>query len=180
MAKLKNGLSIDNETMLKQSDEIEKTIDFMSVTMQNFLIFYKKSDKEIHFSALESIEASLSIIETKVIDCSVDIQIHGDRSVLMYGIENEWMQVWLNLINNSMTIFIEKKIATPTITINITDEKIIFCDNGEGMDMTKESNGLGLNMCRNIISKYSASLYLQNSADGLCATILLVNAKTKS
>ena len=176
MAKLKNGLPLDNETILKQSDEIEKTLDFMSVTMQNFLMFYKKSDKKINFSVVKSIEASLSIIETKIIDYDVKVQLDGDESLSIYGIENEWMQVWLNLINNAIAIFIERKIMTPNIRIHITDEKITFCDNGEGMDMTKKSNGLGLNMCRNIASKYGASLHLENSSDGLCVAILFKKA----
>ena len=183
MAKLKNGLPLDNETILKQSEDIEKTIDFMSVTMQNFLMFYKKSDKEINFSVLESLEASLSIIETKILDHNVNIEIDGDSSVSIYAVENEWMQVWLNLITNSIHIFIERKIATPTISIKIRDEKVTFCDNGGGMDMTQKYNGLGINMCRDITSKYGASLHLQNSTDGLCATILSLpsmNSKTKS
>lgn len=178
MAKLKNGLPLDNETILKQSDEIEKTLDFMSVTMQNFLMFYKKSDKKINFSVAKSIEASLSIIETKIIDYDVKVQLDGDESLSIYGIENEWMQVWLNLINNAIAIFIERKITIPNIRIHITDEKITFCDNGGGMDMTKKSNGLGLNMCRNITSKYGASLHLENSSDGLCVAILLKKAHT--
>lgn len=180
IAKLKNGIPIDNETMLKQSDEIEKTIDFMSVTMQNFLMFYKKSTTKINFSALKSIEASLSIIETKLIDNSVTMEINGDEGILLYGIENEWMQVWLNLINNSIAIFIERKIATSKITINVTNEKITFCDNGGGMNMEQKHHGLGINMCHDIVSKYEKTFHLQNFENGICATILLMNIKTKS
>jgi signal transduction histidine kinase len=90
------------------------------------------------------------------------------------------MKVWLNLINNSLAIFIERKITVPTITIKITDEKITFCDNGGGMNLRQNYNGLGLNMCRDITSKYGASFHLENSTEGCCTTILLVNVKTKA
>ena len=173
MVKVQTGQSIDNPWLLKQSRDIENTIEFMSHTMQNFLDFYKHSDVKTLFSIRESVEASLSIIETKILDYGVNIYICEETNRQINGIKNEWMQVWLNLINNSLTIFSERDVIAPTIKIVIKDDLIEICDNGGGMDRNAASNGLGLPMCYEIVAKYGAVLNLENRDNGVCATIRL-------
>lgn len=172
IAKIKMGQPIQNEWLLEQSHKVENTIDFMSQTMQNFLEFYKQSSVKSDFSAKDSIENSLFIIETKLIDYGITVEIIGD-DIELNGIKNEWMQVWLNLFNNAIHIFSERKILDPTINIMMNDRGVIFCDNGGGMDLGSSSNGLGLAMCKEIVAKYGAVLQLKNNADGLSVTITL-------
>ncbi len=171
IAKLKAGESIDTATLLKQSDEIENTIDFMSHTMQNFLEFYKKSDIAAPFSLIESIHGVLLIIETKLLDNTINVQIEGDEEIVISGIKNEWMQVWLNLINNSIEILKKRDITNPTIFITVTNQAVTLCDNGGGMDLDAENYGLGLQMCLDITTKYHASFELSNNVSGLCVQI---------
>jgi two-component system, NarL family, sensor histidine kinase EvgS len=172
IAKIRTGQPIENGWLLEQSQKVERTIDFMSQTMQNFLEFYKQSSVKADFSVYESIESSISIIETKILDFGVHVVIEGDDSVL-YGIKNEWMQVWLNLLNNSIKIFEERNIENPMIRIEISVERINFCDNGGGMDMLEEHSGLGHQMCQEIAIKYGASVELYNDDKGLCVCIVL-------
>ena len=173
MVKLQTGQPIEKEWLAKQSHEVENTIDFMSHTMQNFLDFYKESDRRSVFSLEESIAATLSIIETRLLDHGVTVNIAGDTALKIEGIKNEWMQVWLNLLNNAVTVFAERHIPNPTITIEIERGFIRFCDNGGGMDIGKPSNGLGLPMCQEIVTKYGGSLELRNEEEGVCITIVL-------
>lgn len=173
MVKLKTGQNIDNATLLKQSDEIEKTIDFMSLTMQNFLEFYKKSDFSAPFNIVKSIQGSLFIIETKLLDNNISVTIQGDETTILLGIKNEWMQVWLNLINNAIEVLKIRQIAEPVITIKVTDTSVLFCDNGGGMNLEAPTNGLGLQMCREIATKYGAHFVVTNNHKGLCVEIEL-------
>lgn len=173
IAKLKTKQSIDENLLLKQCDEIEKTIDFMSHTMQNFLEFYKKSDVSAPFNIIESIQGSLFIIETKLLDNGIIITIKGDKNIVISGIKNEWMQVWLNLINNAIEVLKKRQIPHPEIIIHITDKEVSFCDNGGGMDLNAPINGLGLQMCSEIAAKYDAKLELSNGNMGLCARVQL-------
>jgi polar amino acid transport system substrate-binding protein len=172
IAKIRTGQPIENGWLLKQSQKVEDTIDFMSHTMQNFLEFYKQSSVKADFSVYESIESSIAIIETKILDFGVHVVIEGDDSVL-YGIKNEWMQVWLNLLNNSIKIFEERNIENPMIRIEISVERINFCDNGGGMDTLEEHSGLGHQMCQEIATKYGARLEFMNKDEGLCVTVVL-------
>lgn len=173
LMKLKMKQSIDEEWLLKKSQEIENTIDFMSQTMQNFLEFYKKSDKQTTFSIRESIEQTLFIIETKLLDESVEVEIDGEYSFMTNGIKNEWMQVWLNIITNAIQIFHQRSIANPKITITIEPSKITIVDNGGGIKNSDKSNGLGLLMCSEIIGKYGGTFQFDNRNEGLCITIHL-------
>ncbi|WP_295055583.1 transporter substrate-binding domain-containing protein [Sulfuricurvum sp.] len=172
IAKIKMGQPIEKEWLLEQAQKVENTIDFMSHTMQNFLEFYKQSSVKSDFSAKESIEHSLSIIETKLIDHGVTIVITGD-DVMFNGIKNEWMQIWLNLLNNSVQVLSERNIINPTIHVKLNTVEINFCDNGGGMDQSIEYSGLGHQMCQEIASKYGARLELNNTDSGLCATVVL-------
>jgi two-component system, NarL family, sensor histidine kinase EvgS len=172
IAKIKMGQSIENEWLLEQSQKVENTIDFMSHTMQNFLEFYKQNSVKSDFSVCESIESSITIIETKILDFGVHVEIEGEDSVLN-GVKNEWMQVWLNLLNNSIQVFSARNIENPTIRIEMSHDRITFCDNGGGMDMSVEHNGLGHQMCQEIATKYGVRLELTNKDDGLCVTVVL-------
>lgn len=172
IAKIRMGQPIEKEWLSEQSQKIEDTIAFMSHTMQNFLEFYKQSSIKSDFSVYESIESALSIIETKILDIGVKVSIEGD-DFLLNGIKNEWMQVWLNLLNNSIHIFAERNIQNPSIQIHISRDEIAFWDNGRGIDTGSSSNGLGLPMCQEIVAKYGATIELNNINDGLCVTVFL-------
>lgn len=172
IAQLKAGHSIDLIGLEKKCAEIENTLDFMSQTMQNFLEFYKVTTVSISFNVYESIQIILSILETKILKYDINIIILGDHELSLVGIKNEWMHIWLNIINNSLDIFIQRAIKEAIITITITSNYITFCDNGGGIKKEKISqDGLGHEMCRSITSKYRAGFVLQNTADGLCVRI---------
>jgi polar amino acid transport system substrate-binding protein len=173
MAKLRTNQLIEDKWLLKQSQELENTLDFMSLTMQNFLDFYKKSSTTTTFSVVQSIEAVFSIMETKLLDNSITIGLHVEQECMINGIKNEWMQVWLNLLNNAVRVLVERKIVNPTITIVVTSQMIQICDNGGGLKDEKENNGLGILMCKEILNKYEAELILSNVEEGLCAKIVL-------
>ncbi len=173
IAKLHSGQTISKEDLIRQTKEIETTIEFMSQTMQNFLEFYKKSDRNSLFLLADSIRNVLSIIETKLSDYGIKVTIDEVDAIMAEGIKNEWMQVWLNLLNNAIAVFIERNTENPMITIVIEKDTVRFCDNGGGFDTEKSIGGLGLPMCEEIVSKYGASMELKNTDIGLCVTVLL-------
>jgi signal transduction histidine kinase len=171
IAKLKAGQKIEMASLETQCFEIENTIDFMSQTMQNFLEFYKVTHIASQFNVYDSIQGILSIIETKILQNNITIVIAGDYSVDLHGIKNEWMQIWLNLINNSIDIFTARERVDPVLKINIASDGVDFCDNGGGMNLEEETNGLGHIMCRDIADKYEAAIHFENGVEGLCVRV---------
>lgn len=172
IATLKAGKTIGVDEHIRRLEEMENSIKFMSQTMRIFLDFYKVSQVSSRFNIYESIREVLVIHQMAILQKNISIDVTGDMSIDLEGIKNEWMQVWLNLINNSLNIFSKREIRNPMIKIAIFSNKIVFSDNGGGMDLTRETNGLGLVMCKTILKKYNAFPYLENTLQGLSVQIV--------
>ncbi len=174
MAFLEHHQEIDKEMWQQKLKSVENTLDFMSQTMQDFLEFYKPSTIRQYFNASESIRQTLSIIETNILADNVHIELQGDMNVELFGIKNEYMQVWLNIINNAMHAFGEKNVQKRKIVITIDSAMITFCDNARGKIYEENlSKGVGLSMCKTILQKYNKKISFRNTEEGVCVTILL-------
>jgi two-component system, NarL family, sensor histidine kinase EvgS len=173
IAKLKLKQEITNDYLDKSSSEIEQSLDFMSDTMQNFLDYYKPSSNRIEFDILESIKSSISIINTKIKNHNLIINYNIKGNISIVCIRNQWMQVWINLINNSINQAIKENILNPIINITINENSIILEDNCRGFNedilenFSKNNlNGLGLKMCRDILSKNGWEFSIMNTQKG--------------
>jgi nitrogen fixation/metabolism regulation signal transduction histidine kinase len=173
IARLKMNKEITKEYLQQSTRNIEKTLDFMSMTMQNFLDFYRPSTTSSSFDAKESILGSMSIIQTKIRNNNVSIKIVGKEDIHIEGIKNQWMQVWLNLLNNSINQAIKNNITSPYIKIHINDSFLFFHDNCGGFSANmleqiskKDFPGLGLKMSKQIVQKYGYDLELSNLQEG--------------
>jgi ABC-type nitrate/sulfonate/bicarbonate transport system substrate-binding protein len=172
IAILGNNMALDRKAVEQNSIEMENIIRFMSETMQNFLEFYKPSTLSQEFGALKSIQKILTIVETKIKDHHIVVNLQGDESMTLYGIENEWMQVWLNVISNAVNIFVSRNTPSPTIDITVASDAISFCDNGGGGEI-HEGSGLGHKMCREIVAKYGKTIEVEELALGICIKVAL-------
>jgi len=169
---LEHNKKVDKAFLLQKFKEVENTLDFMSQTMQNFLEFYKPSTVRQHFNIYEALQQTLSLVETNILSYKIVIDIQGDTNAQLFGIKNEFMQVWLNLINNAIRALQCSDVETKTITITIENERMVFCDNAKGFisesDLTK---GVGLHMCSSILNKYRKKLSFENRPTGVCVSI---------
>jgi signal transduction histidine kinase len=173
LLKLKLKLRVTEDELEKSSNEIEKSLDFMSETMQNFLDFYKPSSNYINFDIKESIKSSISIINTKVKNHNLVINYNTKDSISILAIRNQWMQIWINLINNSINQAIKQNISIPIINITIKNNSIIFEDNCGGFEKEILDNfnknkftGLGLKMVKDILTKDNWKLLIKNKNNG--------------
>ena len=180
--KLKEKQEITDDYLEKSSNEIEKSLDFMSQTMQNFLDYYKPSTNQIEFDIKESIKSATSIINTKIKNENVIINYNIQNNISIVAIRNQWMQVWINLISNSINQAIKENISNPIINITIKENSILLEDNCKGF--TKEIlenfsknrlNGLGLKMCKDIVSKDGWKFTIMNTQKGASIKIFKIN-----
>lgn len=169
---MEHNKEISQTFLHQQLKNIENTLDFMSQTMQNFLEFYKPSTVSQYFNIHDSIEQTLSIVETNLLSNAISVTIEGDKEKVLYGIKNEYMQIWLNLLNNAIHAFHNKEGASKKVTINIEKDVIIFCDNAGGkIESSDFSKGVGLMMCQRILNKYHHVLVVDNKKEGVCIKI---------
>ncbi|MDY3200938.1 MAG: transporter substrate-binding domain-containing protein [Arcobacter sp.] len=172
-ARILQEKDISKEFLNKSTLEIEKSLDFMSETMQNFLDYYKPSLNTLNFEVYDSIKSALSIIDTKIKYSNLEINFIGDFTIKINGIRNEWMQVWINLIINSINIAEKREIKNPQILISLSQEEIEFEDNCGKIDSTlleemKEERyrGIGIKMAKEIANKNNKKMIIINSEDG--------------
>lgn len=168
--------------MKKGTDRVK----FLSETMDNFLSFYKseKNAKEFSISKVSQ-EISLFLdMSFKALGIQIDIIVKDDFS--LYGIENEFQQVILNLVNNSKEAFNGQKKADAKIVIDISSYestgKLIVKDNAGGIassvianifniDYTtkEDGNGIGLYLVKKIVEeKFNGSIEASNMDSGAC------------
>lgn len=157
----------------KSTQEIEQTIDFMSETMQNFLEYYKPSTKIQEFEVHDSIKAVISIINTRIKNLNLEIIFTIISNAHLKGVRNEWMQVWMNILSNTLNIAQKRSIRYPYIVITVDETSIQFQDNCGGIDPVILENlsheiysSLGLKMCNDIAKKYGKSLHVTNAKEG--------------
>ena len=171
--KLEFNQEIPKDYLYTNSKEMEKSIDFMSDTMQNFLDYYKPSSVKVSFEILDSIKSAISIISTRIKNYDVEFEIIEEESNEMLAIKNQWMQVWINIINNSINKAIEKNIEKPKIRITIKKDLLLVSDNCLGFQESSlkelnnnNSKGLGIKICQDILSKDDWQMNISNTLIG--------------
>ena len=174
-----SAIKVKKEMNLLQDDELIKTVDqivntskYLSQTIDDFRYFFKpQKDKEV-FNLNSSIEKCLDLISQNFIQKDIKI-IYKPNDIEALGYETEFIQVLINILNNSKDAFEQNNIDKKLIFIylQIINNKIHLeiYDNALGLsdDMldkvfepyftTKHKSsgtGIGLYMSKEIISRH--------------------------
>lgn len=182
-----DGKYIDNT--VKKSTEL---IEYMSKTLDDFKRFFSPNKIKREFSLKESIDSVLAMIGAQYKEADMEFEFFGDLDVNIYGMENEFKQVLVNLFNNARDVFIERDTKNRKITIKAHDNEAVLTleitDNAGGIDeetmdkifgqyfTTKgeKGTGIGLYICKTVIEKsFGGTITAKNSGGGLQFTITL-------
>ena len=190
--KMKHDLGLlTHETMQNKSKEAESLLEYMSNTIDDFRNFFKPDKRKKEFNVKRSIEAVFNIISSSIENEAIDIQKEIDEKITLYGYENEFEQVLLNMINNSKDALIANKIEKPFIFIkgveNNSKVEVHIKDNAGGIKAkpiekifepyftTKDEGGtgIGLYMSKMIIeTNMHGELNVQNDEEGAEFTLV--------
>ena len=176
--------------------DIMTQVNYMTNTINDFQEFIKPSNKEQTFNIIETINSMLEIVSHNIkynyINIRIDVKENTNLNV--NGFRNEFMQSFLNIINNAKDELLKIDIKNRNINIliyNINKQLIIkINDNAGGINIknindifkvyysTKENgHGIGLYMAKMIIEdKMNGKLNVQNLKDGASFEIILDNA----
>ena len=174
-------------------------IKYMSQTLTDFRNFLKPSTKKKLFSIRKSFEEIFEIIGKQIFYSNINMNFNYDfeeEELLIYGYENEFKQVLLNLINNAKNKIVEKKSNNKfNITINISNcpkfTSIEIIDDGGNIDPNiidkifepyfttkKDGTGFGLYMAKVIIEdKMQGTISVQNNDNNVIFTLKLPHNK---
>jgi len=170
-------------------------IKYMSKTLADFRNFLKPSTKKVLFSIKNSFEEIFEIIGKQIFYSNIDLKIiyvNENTEQLIYGYENEFKQVLLNIINNAKNKIVELDdnfFQRFQISVIVdADEKnniIKIIDNGGKIDdkiivnifdpyftTKKDGTGFGLYMAKVIIEdKMQGDIKVHNEDKSVIFTL---------
>jgi len=152
-------------------------------TLNEFRSFMSPNKKREIFSLEGMIKKVMVLIKDELEYYQIRIEIDCDEDFEVDAIENEFIHIILNLINNAKEAFVEKNIQNRHITLalHVEDRSLHIIDNAGGIELeniddvfelhvsskkTTGGSGLGLYMSKMIVDKYEGSINVCNSKDG--------------
>ncbi|RXJ86865.1 ABC transporter substrate binding protein [Arcobacter sp. CECT 8985] len=167
-------------------------IQYMSRTLNDFRNFLKPSNQKVIFPIKKALDEINEIIGKQVFYLNIDMHFNylNEEDLVVYGYENEFKQVLLNLINNAKNKIMQKNSdKRGNIIINISQAEdfniIEIIDDGGEIDekivssifepyfTTKEDGtGIGLYMAKVIVEdKMHGSIKVKNLNGNVVFTI---------
>jgi C4-dicarboxylate-specific signal transduction histidine kinase len=176
-----------NREFLENNVSISKDIiKHMSSTIDDFRNFFRPDKEKIEFKVMGAISGTVSLIADSFKSQHIAVEVIANDEPIIFGYQNEYGQVLLNILNNARDALTERGTVDPrvTITIGAEDKKSIVAvaDNAGGIPeeimhkifdpyfTTKgpqQGTGVGLFMSKIIIEKnMGGRIYARNTADG--------------
>jgi len=171
--KIKQELEIlDKKSLDNSFDTIEETVLFLSDTVDDFRNYFKPNKQKTHVNLSELFNKSIFFLKAEMDSLNIRYKHNIDKNLTIFTYKNELLQVIINIIKNSLDAFAENETKQKNITINISQENsltiISLTDNAGGIKhdilqkifepyfstKSKNGTGLGLYMCKVIISEH--------------------------
>ncbi len=179
-----NG-NVDQAYVDEMTEVAQTQIQHMVTTLNEFRNFFRPKDKPESFGIKRCIQSVRLLVNDEFIQNNINIHVQSDQEILIYGIENEFKHLILNIINNAKDAFNERELTQRDIYINFYQEdnhiNLEIEDNAGGIPesvihdifkpevTTKEEGkgtGIGLYMSMQIAQKLNGSLSVTNTDIG--------------
>ena len=157
----------------------------MSDTIDNFKNFYKQDQEKSDFRIRDAYEKMVAMVGHNLKHNNISISYSSDSDIKIFGNQNEFSQVLLNLIINARDALLSNQTSKPRIWIMASYEdntaKLSISDNAGGIKgdllekifepyfSTKKEHGtgIGLYMVRSIIQeKFRGKVDVINGDEG--------------
>jgi len=158
------------ENLQTKLENMQKTLDYMSNIVDEFKNFHIQDKHKTDFSFDDTLNVALKLLEHDFTKLSIKVVKQKKFNQTLYGYQNEFSQVLVNILSNSKDAFIERKVYNPLIQIQTYDKEgkvyIKIRDNAGGIEekhiknifeqfySTKESSGIGLHLSKMIVTKH--------------------------
>lgn len=163
---------IEKEELLHAMDSITTTTKYLSQTIDDFRDYFNPHKEATYFNIEDIFNKALDLLEVQFNLKNIKF-IKNLNEVYIYGFENEFLQVIINILNNAKDEFDRKELEDRYIFIDIEKKdnqvKISIKDNAGGIDekiinkifepyfttkFKSQGTGIGLYMSKEIIEKH--------------------------
>lgn len=182
---------VDEKYLKNYKKILWEQIDHLLSTLVEFRSFFRPDKEKIRFRIRHAIDSVLLLIKDEFLKEMISFTVEGDDTLELYGVENEFKHIILNIVNNAKDAFKENAIPSRKISFN-THQKgdmiiLEICDNAGGIPAsvidtifnanvtTKaegKGTGIGLYMSAQIAEKMAASLTVSNTNNGACFSFI--------
>ena len=161
---------LDDQQFNKTCNMINENAQYLSKTIDDFKNFIHGDRKRHLFNIKKSLYTLIHLVEGSIKESHIEIILNTNKNLTIEGYENELVQCFINIYNNSKDALKEKEIPNKLIIISAYREEnkliIDIQDNAKGIDegiidkifepyfTTKhksQGTGLGLNMTYKLI-----------------------------
>jgi len=180
-----NNDLVDREYINELTSDTQVQIEHMVNTLNEFRNFFRPKETKENFGIKRSLSSVLVLVNDEFIQNNINIIIQSDKEVLIYGIENEFKHLVLNIINNAKDAFNERNIKNRNILISFEKNEefitLTISDTAGGIpahvinDIFKpevttkkegKGTGIGLYMSTQIAEKLGGKLSVENIDSG--------------
>jgi signal transduction histidine kinase len=186
---------LEEKEFHEKIDIITRNINYMSSTIDDFRKFLYSEGKNAPFKPKEVVDDVLMILKAQLVHYNIDVEFKPLQDLEFCGVQNEFKQVMLIILNNSLDAIKQQQqnglIKKGKISISYEKDNsfgiLDVCDNGGGIkgehiqkvfdpyfSTKKELNGtgIGLYIAKNIIeSGMMGKLSIKNVKDGTSCRI---------
>ncbi|MGA1933446.1 ABC transporter substrate-binding protein [Arcobacter sp. YIC-464] len=167
---------LDDKFFFDTLDCIINSSNYLSHTIDDFRYFFKPQDEKVLFDIADTLEKTINLLNSKFEQEKISV-IRSLENVEILGHETEFIQVFINILNNAKDALVSNIEENRVIFVEVKKRKnktvVKIRDNAGGikpkiMDKifepyftTKHNStgtGIGLYMCDQIISKYMNGL----------------------
>ena len=177
---------VDQAYIEQFQKDIETQINHMTDTLGTFRAFFRPSTALSQFNLRGVINDVLLLAKDELTKNTIEVEVVEQDTLELYGSENEFKHLLLNIINNAKDAFIDNNIKKRVINIKTVGgemPRLEIQDSAGGIPesviqnifqahfTTKEEGkgtGIGLYMSSQIAQKHHATLRVENRENGAC------------
>ena len=163
---------VSKEQVISSMDSITTTTKYLSQTIDDFRDYFNPNKEITLFSVKDIAQKAFYLMENQLNKKNITL-VKNLNECSIYGYENEFIQVILNILNNAKDEFDKKEMSEKFIFVDIlelNDEvRILIKDNAGGIDdsiinkvfepyfttkFKSQGTGIGLYMSKEIVEKH--------------------------
>jgi two-component system NtrC family sensor kinase len=141
---------LDDVFMLRSMEKSERLITKMSTTIDDFRNFFKPNKEPEQFYLHAAITAVLELLEATFKNNNIHTELNCDEQFSINGLQGEFSQVMLNLLNNARDTFIERGTSSPLVRINVQ----LIRDGWYTIRVSDNAGGIAIDIMNKIYDPY--------------------------